>query len=288
VTAVGPELETARPAAGEGFTDAVTYAFGDPAAGLYGLARLGLSPVDAAVQGSALGVLFAGRETLGVVARGGVTLAPGAGWDALELPGLMSTSLEIPLESWRVAMTAGEGAGFELEFEAISAPAPFQAGGMEGYEQLCRVSGIAGGQRVECLGQRGHSWGAPDWSQIALARSLGAWLEDGSALALTAIRPAGTENHADEQVWAALLDSEGSVPIDDPRLSTTYDDEGHQRRAGLELWVGEDDEFPHRGAGQVLCGSSLELGQLRLECAFFAWRLDGREGVGRYDVLRRA
>ena len=200
-------------------------------------------------------MLFSGRDPLGVVAQGGVTLAPDAGWAALELPG-MSASVEAPLRSWRVAMTADGGAGFELELEAISAPAPFEAGGMEGYEQLCRVSGIADGRHVECLGQRGHSWGAPDWSEIALARSLGAWLEDGSAVALTAIRPAGTEDHAGEQVWAALLDAEGSVPIADPRLSTTYDGEGHQRRAGLELWVGEGDEHPRRGSGP---------GPLRLE-----------------------
>ena len=42
------------------------------------------------------------------------------------------------------------------------------------------------------------------------------------------------------------------------------------------------------GPARSLCGSSVELGQLRLDCAFFAWTLDGREGVGRYDVLRRA
>ena len=36
------------------------------------------------------------------------------------------------------------------------------------------------------------------------------------------------------------------------------------------------------------CGSTLELGALRLDCAFFAWHLEGREGVGRYDVLRPA
>ena len=74
----------------------------------------------------------------------------------------------------------------------------------------------------------------------------------------------------------------------DPRVSTTYDGDGHQRRAGLELWVGEEDDYPRRGAGQVLCGSSVELGQLRLDCAFFVWQLDGREGVGRYDMVRRA
>jgi hypothetical protein len=54
------------------------------------------------------------------------------------------------------------------------------------------------------------------------------------------------------------------------------------------LWVGEDDDYPRRGAGQVLCGSSVELGSLRLDLAFFGWTLDGRRGVGRYDVLRRA
>ena len=52
--------------------------------------------------------------------------------------------------------------------------------------------------------------------------------------------------------------------------------------------MGEEDDYPRRGAGQVLCGSSVELGQLRLDCAFFAWQLDGREGVGRYDLVRRA
>ncbi len=101
------------------------------------------------------------------------------------------------------------------------------------------------------------------------------------------MRPEGAV-HADEPVWAALLGPDGAAPIGDPRLSTTYDGDGRQRRAGLELWVDDDDEFPARGSGEVLCGSTLELGQLRLDCAFFRWRLEGREGVGRYDVLRRA
>jgi hypothetical protein len=78
------------------------------------------------------------------------------------------------------------------------------------------------------------------------------------------------------------------IRVADPRLSTTYDADGHQRRAGLELWVDETDGYPHRGSGEVLCGSTLELGQLRLDCAFFRWRLGGRTGVGRYDILRRA
>jgi hypothetical protein len=87
-------------------------------------------------------------------------------------------------------------------------------------------------------------------------------------------------------VWAALLDEAGTLRVEDARLSTTYDGEGRQRRAGLELWL-EGDELPHRASGEVLCGSTLDLGALQLECAFFQWRVDGESGVGRYDVLRR-
>jgi hypothetical protein len=78
------------------------------------------------------------------------------------------------------------------------------------------------------------------------------------------------------------------VHIDDPRVSTTYDADGRQRRAGLELWVGEDDGFARRATGEVLCGSTFDLGQLRLDCSFFGWRMNGRKGVGRYDLVRHA
>jgi hypothetical protein len=78
-----------------------------------------------------------------------------------------------------------------------------------------------------------------------------------------------------------------SIPIDDPRLSTTFDGDGRQRSAGLELFVDKDDEYPHRAAGEVICGTTLDLGRLRMDSAFLRWRMEGREGVGRYDVLTR-
>ncbi|MEA2135302.1 MAG: hypothetical protein QOC68_3211 [Solirubrobacteraceae bacterium] len=279
---------------GEGFTDAVTFAFADRGAGFFGLARAGVASGPEDLQGSALGVLFAGREPVGVVAEGGAALDAGADWDELRLPGLVVRTLE-PHTRWQVALDAPGGASFDLEFAAASPPAELagdddaaRIGGMAGHERLCRVTGTAAGQSIDCLGQRGRSWGVADWSRIALTRSLGAWLEDGGSLTVAAVRPEGAESHADEATWGALLDAEGTIPIADTRLSTTYDADGHQRRAGLELWVGEDDDYPRRGAGQVLCGSSVELGQLRLDCAFFAWQIDGREGVGRYDMVRPA
>ena len=266
---------------GEGFTDAVTFAFADREAGFFGLARAGVADG----QGSALGVLFAGREPVSLVAEGGFAVED-ADWDELNLPGLTVRTLE-PHARWQVVLATEPG--FELEFEAASPPAEFEPlGGMEGHERLCRVRGTAAGRPIDCLGQRGRSWGTADWGEIALTRSLGAWLDEGPSVVYSAVRPAGAKSHAEEAQWGALLDADGAVAMADPRISTTYDGDGHQRRAGLELWVGEDDDYPRRGAGQVLCGSSVELGSLRLDLAFFGWTLDGREGVGRYDVLRRA
>ncbi len=292
MTAAGDER--ARPAGGPGFSDAVTFAFGDAASGLCGLARAGLSNAG----GSALGLVFADREPVAALAQGSVPVDAGADFERLELPGL-ATTVEEPLQRWTVTFAGDDGHAFDLTFEALGPPAALgedeaaaQAGGMTGYEQLCLVHGTVrtGGRAHElrCLGQRGHLWGEPDWSRIETTRTVTAWLEDGTGMSLTAVRPAGAADHAAEATWAALLGGAGSLRVDEPRLSTTYDGEGRQRRAGLELWVGEEDAYPRRGAGELLCGSTLDLGQLRLDCAFFTWRVDGRSGIGRYDVLRQA
>ena len=290
--------ERARPAGGPGFSDAVTFAFADAQTGLCGLARAGLSSAGGDRAGSALGVLFAEREPVAVLAKGALPVDDGAGFERVELPGLAAT-VEEPLQRWTVAFSGEADQGFELTFEALGPPATLDedepaalAGGMTGYEQLCLVHGTvrAGGRAHElrCLGQRGHSWGEPDWGRIETTRTLTAWLDDGTGLSLTGVRPAGATDHAAELTWAALLGAAGSVRVDDPRLSTTYDGAGRQRSAGLELWVGEEDAYPRRVSGELLCGSTLDLGQLRLDCAFFRWHMDGRGGVGRYDLLRRA
>ena len=281
----------------EAASDSVTFAFGDASAQLYGLARLGLSRSgDGARRGSALALLFAGREPVAALARGGLPVGEDAGWEALELAGLRAT-VEAPLDRWRVRFDAEDGQGFALEFSALGEAAELGAdgaagrlGGMAGYDQPCRVRGTvrAGGRErsFDGLGQRGHAWGDADWERIELARTVTAWTDAGCA-ALTAIRPAGAGDHSEEATWAALWEPEGVLAVEDGRLSTTYDADGHTRRAGLELWAA-GAEWPRRAAGEVLCGSSLDLGALRLDCSFFRWHLEGHAGVGRYDILRRA
>jgi hypothetical protein len=290
---ITPEHEAARPATGPGFSDAVTFAWADGAARRYGLARIGLAGGAA----SALAVLFSGREPVAATARGGIELPDGADYADLSAGGVTST-VRTPLREWTVAFDEGDS-GFELSFEALAPPAELdaaepaaRAGGMVGYEQLCRVRGTvrAGGaeQSVDCLGQRSHVWGEPDWERIEETRNVAAWLEDGTAVTLTSVRPRGANGQDADAVWAVLLDPAGSLHVDEPRLSTTFDADGRQRRAGLELWVGEEDGYARRAAGEVLCGSTFDLGQLRLDCSFFAWHMEGRNGVGRYDLVRRA
>lgn len=282
--------ESPRPPAGAGFTDAVTVAFGDPAQRLYGLARIGISDEGA----SALAVLFDGVEAVAAHAEGGLD-ASDHHWDDATAGRVRHVIVE-PLRAWNVRFDDEQGNGFDLRLAAASAPAATddageaaRVGGMAGYEQLCSIEGrvrVGGRDRaVRCLGQRGHIWGAPDWNRLELVRTVSAWMGDGEAIVLTGVRAAGAT--PDVEAREAILVAEG-VPahIPEAHLSTTFDAEGRQRRAGIELWTDPED-WPRRAAGEVLCGSSLDLGRLRYDCAFFGWRMEGRAGVGRYDILRR-
>lgn len=289
-----PGLERPRPDEGEGFEDAVALAFADRRAGVCGLARAGRSGWGA----SALAVLFRDGEPVAVRAQGGLE-AGHDGWSGAAAAGVTLEVLE-PHERWRAAF-AGDDGGFELEARSLGAPAIHDAdspvaaaGAMEGYEHLCRVRGTVhvGSERIEVdgLGQRDHVWARPDWSATALVRSIGAWLGDELGVVATAVRPAKARTHDAEALSATVLQGAplAALPIAEPRLSTIYDEQGRQRRAGLELWPPEEEAHSRRAAGELWCGASLELGRLRCDVAFFDWRMEGRQGVGRYDVLRPA
>ena len=182
------DLEAPRALRHPGDTDAVTFSWADASAGLYGLARVaGGAGADGGASASALAIAFVERETLGAIAVAGD-----------EPPGELTAVTEAPLERWSVR--ADGDLQLALTFEALTPPAEYggrqalvKAGGMEGYEQLCRVRGTvrAGGRDrpLRGLGQRGHSWGNPDWDRISLTRAVGAWFDDGSGVAI-AHRPA--------------------------------------------------------------------------------------------------
>lgn len=291
---VHADLDAPHAARSDAFSDAVTVSFGDLEAELCGTVRLGLSGGSAA---SGLVVLFDRSEIGAVAAESAVPVEDAGSWDAVGAAGIDIETLE-PLRSWRLAF-AGESASLDLELHASTAPCPLEdddpvarLGGMGGFDQPLRVTGSAqiGGRRVRIdgLGQRGRSWGEPDWTRLERTRAVAAWTDD-VALSVVAIAPAGKRGHDGEAISAVVFDEiePGWTRAADPRLSTTYDAGGRQRSATLELWM-TDDGPVRRAAGEVVCGTTLDLGRLRLDTAFLRWHFEGREGVGRYDLLRHA
>lgn len=118
-------------------------------------------------------------------------------------------------------------------------------------------------------------------------RSIGVVFSDGGLLALSAARPRGASGHGEEVVSAVLCDADGApVEVSEALLSTEYGADGVQRRATLELWIDEvDGAQPLRGGGTLISSSPVRHPGLSAEIAFFRWALDGREGLGHYEIV---
>jgi hypothetical protein len=117
-------------------------------------------------------------------------------------------------------------------------------------------------------------------------RSIGIAFADGGLLALSAVRPPGAGGHGEEQVAAVLCGPDGApVEVSETLLSTEYGADGVQRRVTLELWLDEEGPQPLRGAGTLISSSTVDHPGLRGEIAFFRWALEGREGLGHYEIV---
>jgi len=118
-------------------------------------------------------------------------------------------------------------------------------------------------------------------------RSIGIAFSDGGLLALSAVRPPKAKGHGEEVVAAVLCGPDGApAEVTETLLSTEYGPDGVQRRATLELWVDGDAGQPLRGAGTLISASPVHREGLRAEIAFFRWSLQGREGLGHYEIVR--
>ncbi len=180
--------------------------------------------------------------------------------------------------SWRAELAER----LSLEIEPLSEEADLS--GVTA--RICRVRGTAAGRTVDCLGTLAETATPPRWEELDALRSVSALVDESHALLAIARRPRGAVGHGKELVSARLLEDGTMREVTEARISTVYDGDGRQRSAGLELWLG-DEEFPHRGSGVVVAGSSLELEEIEVHAAIFRWRLDGREGIGAYELMVR-
>jgi hypothetical protein len=169
-----------------------------------------------------------------------------------------------------------------LEFEPVSPTADL--GGVRA--RVARVTGEAGGRRVDGLGTVTETDVPPNWDELDAIRAVSALVDEQHALVAVARRPRGAVGHGDEQVTAYLVEEDALLEVETARISTVYDGGGRQRSAGLELWLPGED-YPRRGSGLVIAGSSLDLDGLHVHLAVFRWRLDGREAIGAYELMLR-
>ncbi|HEY5943321.1 MAG TPA: hypothetical protein VIT89_10740 [Solirubrobacterales bacterium] len=120
-------------------------------------------------------------------------------------------------------------------------------------------------------------------------RSIGIVFSDGGLLALTSTMPSGGREHGDEEVAAVLCDPDGApLTFEEALLSTEYGEDGVQRRATLELWPDTEEMRPLRGAGTLINSVSVNREDGDSQIAFFRWSVEGREGLGTYEVSRGA
>ncbi|MEK6277781.1 MAG: hypothetical protein AABM29_07205 [Actinomycetota bacterium] len=185
-----------------------------------------------------------------------------------------------------------DGVTLELELAPVGQSVSLETEGLGAEEMtVCRVLGElrrdGAAEEVACLGVRSAGGSEPDFSQLELTRSVAVAFSDGGMLALRAARPRGAQGHGDERTAAVVASADGEVTrIEQALLSTQYDEAGRHVRATLELWAaGPEPGPPLRAAGSIVCGTSLALGDQRLDVAFFRWSISGRPGLGRYEVL---
>jgi hypothetical protein len=118
-------------------------------------------------------------------------------------------------------------------------------------------------------------------------RSIGIVFSDGGLLALTSHLPERGTGIDEEEVTAVLCEPEGTpLAFDETLLSTEYGEDGVQRRATLELWPSVEEMRPLRGAGSLINSVCVRRQNLDSQIAFFRWSVEGREGLGTYEVAR--
>jgi hypothetical protein len=291
---IGPEHERRQDGAGPSFFDSVSIDFCDAEQELFGLVRLTRFPARS--KASALAVVCSGGEIAHQQALESEREL--AAWDRAELDGVRLETT-VSLERWAVSLSTS-AVELELSIEAITPPLELDASsvavpelmsGVTLYEQLCHVHGtvhVEGSSRsVRAVGRRVHAWGAHDWNELERWRSLYAASEEGRAISLAAALPQNASGHGQEVHAATLLaPDEEPHAFEDVRVSTVWGPDGLPVKAGLELYLA-DEEMPRRMAGESVCRTTVDLGDQALGISFFRWSFEGTPALGCYETLTR-
>ncbi len=151
----------------------------------------------------------------------------------------------------------------------------------------CRINGavtVDGSEREVELG--GTRIGELPTHGVDSMRLLGAWFPDGYEMSLLATRPKGVKGHDRDAVSVAARGLAHPVVIE-PRLSSTYHDNGSLMRIGVEQWMGDtpdsDEQWSRRVAGAAT-GSHVAAAEVTANALRCISR--GELGAGVYVLLR--
>ncbi len=229
-------------------------------------------------------VAFADRdaELWGIALDGLLAVGPSTGTGHVDTGTIEQASPDGP---WRVS-----GPRAQLSVLPLGSRAPLAAA--EDFAQLCRVEGQVLGEGderpISGLGMRAP-YHRLDGAADSL-RAVYAWFSAEDAVALSARRPGGAKGHDHDALTAMVFENGAAVAVADPRLSTTYGEDGAPLRAGVELWLeGEEGtgEYPRRAAAEAL-GGAVQVGLDGLHVAAHAmrWQSRGQVGDGVYLLVR--
>jgi hypothetical protein len=191
-------------------------------------------------------------------------------------------------EDWQLS-----GEGVDLEVSAVGEPAEIADDDRTvGFDQLCHVGGRAllGNDElaIDSPGLRGARADV-DPAAYGSIRHVSIWFDSGEGIALLALRPRKAKDHSRDIVSAALLEASAATVVAEPRLSTTYTAAGIPARAGLELWLDDEEHehYPRRAAGESVAGGArLADDGVEVRGQLFRWHRRGTEGAGVYLLAR--
>jgi hypothetical protein len=175
-----------------------------------------------------------------------------------------------------------------LEAELSPSPAattPAGANGNGTESAPCAATVRVTGQRrvIECRGYVTR-WGADPLAGAGVLRHLAMPAAEGGVLVVLGRGEPGAD-FAGESSSALLLDSDGdATSYPDAWLSTEYDDDGRQTRAGLELWSAEPEAPPMRAAGTLVGQVPEPHGGVT--AAMLRTSAEGAPGLGSYLIWR--
>ena len=169
------------------------------------------------------------------------------------------------------------------EVAAVEQPADVTGENADPDLSLVRTSGAEEGAGIVYAGR-------PELEAESV-RMLFAWFPEDRTVGLVSVRPPKAKGQDRDEMSVACRGEPTGNTVFDPRLSSTYGDQGLLRRVGVELWLGETEEsdlHSLRVAGEASRAvARVDLHGAVLQAQPFLAHSRGRSGIGVYVLIAR-